>query len=268
MNPGQRNDGMSSQWDPSKWELHRLYSKHPELRKLLPPTSILTLSSLSRFIEDYGAVYIKGNTSHTGSNIIKAWKTGQGYRFIKERGNPVDANSIRDLYDKVKGGRVGRIILVQKAIDLAGINGKPFSIRLMLMRDGQRRWQYAGMIAKVSGEGSVISNVRRGGGYATTVDEALAKSFGYGRERIEREKRKLIRSGFEIIRHATNSGYRSYETGIDLGMDRTGKLWIIEVNLAYPSYGLFNRLPDKTYYRKIKALAEAYRKRRKAIKKS
>lgn len=252
---------MSTHWDPSKWELHRLYSKHPRLYKLLPPTSILTRRSLSRFIKDYDAVYIKGNTSHTGSNIIKAWKTKQGYRFVKERGKPVDADSIRDLYEKVKDGRAGRSILVQKAIDLARIDGRPFSIRLMLMRDGKRRWTYAGMIAKVSGEGSVISNVRRGGGYATTVDEALVKSFGYGRERIERKKRKIIRSGFKIIRHATNSGYRSYETGIDLGMDQRGKLWIIEVNLAYPSYGLFNRLPDKTYYNKIKELAKNYRKR-------
>ncbi|WP_397357181.1 hypothetical protein [Paenibacillus sp. N3.4] len=48
-----------------------------------------------------------------------------------------------------------------------------------------------------------------------------------------------------------------------MGMDQRGKLWIIEVNLAYPSYGLFNRLPDKAYYHKIKALAKAYRKRRK-----
>jgi hypothetical protein len=90
------------------------------------------------------------------------------------------------------------------------------------MRDGQRWWQYAGMIAKVSGEDSVISNVRRGG-------------------------------------YATNSGYQSYETDIVLGMDQTGKLWIIEVNLTYPSFELFKRLPD----------TEAYRKRRReAIKKS
>jgi len=151
---------MSSRWDPSKWELHGEYSKHPHLRKLLPQTSILTRHSLSTFIKDYGAVYIKGNTSHTGSNIIKAWKTTQGYRFVKERGKPVNAYSIGDLYYKVKAGRASESILIQKAIDLASINGRPFSIRLMLMRDGQRRWTYAGMIAKVSGEGSVISNVR------------------------------------------------------------------------------------------------------------
>ncbi len=259
---------MSLKWDPSKWELHRLYSKHPRLRKLLPPTEKLTLESLSKYMKDYGAVYVKGNTSHTGSNIIKAWKTKRGYLFVKERGIPKAVESIQELYDKVKDGRPSKSILVQKAIDLASINGRPFSIRLMLMRDGKEKWQYAGMIAKVSGEDSVISNVRRGGGYATTVEDALGKSFGYGRERIKREKRKLIRSGFEIIRHATSSGYRSYETGIDLGMDKKGRLWVIEVNLAYPSYGLFNRLEDKTYYRRIKRLAEAYRKRRRAVKKA
>lgn len=253
---------MSSRWDPSKWVLHRLYSKHPRLRKLLPPTKILTLRSLSRFIEHYGEVYIKGSTSHTGSNIIKAWKSRMGYHYVRERGTPMVADSISNLYHKVKGGRVGRSILVQKAIDMATIKGRPFSIRLMLMRDGQRRWRYGGMIAKVSGEGSIISNVRRGGGYATTVDEALVESFGYSHERIKREKRKLIRAGFEIIHHATGSGYRTYETGIDLGLDKEGRLWIIEVNLAYPSYGLFNRIPNKTYYRRIKALAEAYRNRK------
>ncbi|WP_165842372.1 YheC/YheD family protein [Paenibacillus xerothermodurans] len=251
-----------SRWDPSKWELHQLYLKHPRLRKLLPPTSLLTRRSLAGYIKDYGTVYIKGNTSHTGSNIIKAWKTEKGYRFVKERGKPVDVYSINDLYDKVKDGRAASSVLVQKAIELGEIDGRPFTIRLMLMRDGSQRWRYAGMIAKVSGKGSVISNVRRGGGYATTVDDALAKSYGYARAQIWSVRRELIRSGFQIISHATRSGYPSYETGIDLGMDRTGKLWIIEVNLDDPSYKLFDRLSDKKYYHRINALAKAYKERR------
>ena len=76
-------------------------------------------------------------------------------------------------------------------------------------------------------------------------------------------KRELIDTGFAIVRHATENGYRTHEVGLDLGVDKKGNLWIIEVNLAYPSYGLFNRLEDKTFYRKIKSLAEEYRKSRK-----
>ncbi|KEQ22696.1 YheC/YheD family protein [Paenibacillus tyrfis] len=254
---------MSSKWDPSKWVLHRLYSKHAGLRKRLPPTSILTPASLSRSLKSYGAVYIKGKNQHTGSGIIKAWKTANGYRFVKERGKRVNTKSIHDLYYMVRDGRPSRSVLVQKAIDLASIKGRPFSIRLMLMRDRERKWKYAGMLAKVSGKGSIISNVRRGGGYATTIDKALAQSLNYGRKQIKGTKRRLIRIGFETIRHATKSGYLSHETGLDLGIDKKGKIWIIEVNLVYPSYGLFNKIKDKTFYRKIKRLAAAYRKRRK-----
>jgi hypothetical protein len=254
---------MSSKWDPSKWELHRLYSKHPRLSKCLPPTSILTLRSLKQYLEDYRTIYIKGSTQHTGAGIIKAMKTKNGYRFIRVKGKAVDVASINDLYDQIKDGRSRRSIVVQKAIDLASINGRHFSIRLMLMKDGNRKWQYAGMLAKVAGEGSVVTNVRRGEGYATTIDDALARSLGYDRKRIEKVKRELIRIGYEIGRHATKNGYRTHETGIDLGMDKSGNIWIIEVNLLYPSYGLFNRLQDKTFYRKIKSLAADYKKHQK-----
>lgn len=254
---------MITKWDPSKWELHQLYAKHYSLGKRLPPSSVLSKDNLLYFLDKYKEVYIKGINQHTGSGIIKAWKTENGYGFIKERGEPEDVYSIYDLYDKVRDGRPRDSILIQKSIDLASINGRPFSIRVMLMRDRKRIWQYAGMLAKVSGEGSIITNVRRGGGYAATTDDALAQSLGYNRERIASVKRKLVRVSFETIHHAMNKGYRSHEAGIDLGIDRNGKIWIIEVNLVYPSYGLFNRLDDKTFYQKIKKLAEDYKKSKK-----
>lgn len=253
---------MSSKWDPSKWELHRLYSKHSGLRKRLPPTTVLSRNSLSQYLEKYGEVYIKGKNEHTGSGIIKAWKTDTGYRFVKEKGKPADTESISDLFRKVKNGRRRQSVLVQKAIDLATIEGRPFSVRLMLMRDGKRKWQYAGMLAKVAGEGSIISNVRRGGGYAATIDYALSKSLNYDDNQIDKMKRKLVRIGYDFIEHAIKHGYRSHEAGIDLGIDKKGKIWIIEVNLIYPSYGVFNKIEDKTFYRKIRRLAAAYKKRR------
>jgi hypothetical protein len=253
---------MGSKWDPSKWEIHRLYSKHSDLRKLLPPTSKLTPSSLSKYLKKYKSVYIKGKNEHTGSGIIKAWKIEKGYRFVKVKGKPVKVNSIDELYDKLKDGRPGKSVLVQRTIDLAMIEGRPFSIRVMLMQDGKEKWQYAGMLAKVAGKRSVVTNVRRGGGYATTIDNALSKSLGFGRKQIKSVKRELIDHGFNLIRYATKSGYRTYESGIDFGIDHKGKIWIIEVNLAYPSYELFNRLEDKTFYRKIKRLADDYKKSR------
>ncbi|RKP56218.1 YheC/YheD family protein [Cohnella endophytica] len=253
---------MGSTWDPSKWEIHRLYSRHPSLYKLLPQTTLLSINSLSEYLDKYHSVYIKGKREHTGLGIIKAWKTDDGYRFVKVKGEPVDVRSIEDLYHKLKDGRRGNSVLVQRAIDLAHIKERPFSIRVMLMRDGKEKWQYAGMLAKVAGERSIVTNVRRGGGYATTIEDALAKSLGYDHERIESVKRELIDNSYKLIRYATKSDYRTHESGLDFGIDYKGKIWVIEVNLAYPSYELFNRLEDKKYYRRIKSLAAAYQKSR------
>lgn len=253
---------MASKWDPSKWELHKLYSGHSDLGRLMPPTDVLSRDSLSKFLNRYPSVYIKGRNEHTGLGIIKAWKTEEGYEFVKVKGKPGYARSIEDLYDRVKDGRRASSVLVQKAIDLAEVEGRPFSIRLMLMRDGKERWRYAGMLAKVAGEDSVVTNVRRGGGYAAPIEHALSRSLGYSREQIESVKEKLIDTSYRLIRCATRKGYITYESGIDLGIDKKGRIWIIEVNLAYPSYGLFNRLEDKTYYRKIKRLAAEYKNRR------
>jgi len=250
-----------AKWDPSKWEIHQLYAAH-DLGKLFPPTAILSLDSLSEYLNRYDSVYVKGRNEHTGFGIIKAWKTSNGYRYVKVRGNPGETDSIEQLFEKVKDGRRPSSVLVQRTIDLAEIEGRPYSVRLMLMRDGEGDWQYAGMLAKVAGEDSVVTNVRRGGGYATTIERALSKSLGFTRRKIEDMKEKLIDTSYRLVRYATRRGYRTYETGFDFGIDKQGRIWVIEVNLAYPSYGLFNRLEDKTYYRRIKKLAEAYKGRR------
>ncbi|TJY42593.1 YheC/YheD family protein [Cohnella pontilimi] len=250
---------MASKWDPSKWEIQELYSRHPELRKLLPPMAILTPHSLSKFLHKYKSVYIKGRHEHTGSGIIKAWKTETGYRYVRVKGAPVDVRSIDELYEKVKDGRSARSVLIQKTIDLATMDGRPFSIRVQVMRDRNRVWRYAGMIVKVAGEDSVVTNVRRGGGYAATIEHALARSLGYGPLKTRRVKRKLIDYGYQLVRYAAKKGIRTHEAGLDLGIDRDGNIWVIEANLAYPSYKLFDRLEDKTYYRRVNRLAAEYK---------
>ncbi|KQX68230.1 hypothetical protein ASD40_25500 [Paenibacillus sp. Root444D2] len=39
-----------------------------------------------------------------------------------------------------------------------------------------------------------------------------------------------------------------FQSGIDLAVDKEGRIWIIEVNVHNPSHGLFNKLKNKQYY--------------------
>ncbi|WP_420869612.1 YheC/YheD family protein [Cohnella ginsengisoli] len=47
---------------------------------------------------------------------------------------------------------------------------------------------------------------------------------------------------------------------MDYGIDRSGKVWLIEVNFDYPSHTLFAKLKDRSAYRRIKSIAASWRK--------
>ncbi|MCC2685584.1 MAG: YheC/YheD family protein [Paenibacillaceae bacterium] len=247
-----------------KGMLHRFYSKDAEIRPFLPPTASFTRESAKHFLRNYGVVYIKSTAVHTGKGVIKAWKAGGGYRFVKVKGKVHSASSTADLHRKIKPNPKASFI-IQKAIDLARIGGRPYDIRVMMMRDGERRWHYAGMLAKVAGKGSIVSNVNRGGGYATTIENALAKSLGYGPKRIRDTMRRLLALSSRIVAYSERYPFYSFQCGIDLAVDKQGRIWIIEVNLHNPSHGLFNRLSDKTFYRKIGRLYASYRRKNKRL---
>lgn len=243
----------------TKWRLHRFYAKHPVISKHLPPTALCNKNTLNLFLDRYRTVFIKGSTQHTGKGIVKAWKTKAGYSLIKVRGNPRAVPDIKRLYSTVAAGDTKQTLLVQKGIAAARIMGRPFDLRVMMMRDGNRKWRYAGMVAKVNGQGSVISNVARGGGYVMSVEKALQKSLHLNPTHIQRIKGEVIRLSRTIMRYSEKYPFYSFQCGIDLAVDRNGKVWIIEVNLHNPSHGIFRRLTDKTYFRRVKKLYGSYR---------
>lgn len=248
----------------AKWKMHQFYSKHPEIVQALPPTAILTLSSLTSFMNKYNKVYLKANTIHTGRGIIKAWRIPNGYKYVRVRGKVNSCPSTTALCRDIKKMYPNELFIVQKEIKLAKMNGRAYDIRVMMMRDGTRKWQYAGMIAKVHGQGSIVSNVRRGGGYVTTVGHALQQS-GFDKSRIDQIQKQLIELSRTIMHHSEKYPFYSFQTGIDLAVDKYGKVWIIEVNLHNPSHGLFKQLEDKTYYRRVRKLYMDYLKHNKRL---
>lgn len=241
----------------AKWKMHRFLSRHPKINRHLPPTAVLTPATITSFANRYQAVYIKGNTLHTGSGIIKAWRTTHGYKYVRVRGKINLASSESDLYRRIKQVHPNELFIIQKAIDLATIDKRPYDIRVMMMRDANRKWQYAGMVAKVHGPGSVISNVRRGGGYVTTVEDALTRS-NFNAAQIRQIKHQLVDLSSQIIAYSEKYPFFSYQSGIDLAVDKQGRVWVIEVNLHNPSHGLFRQLADKTAYYRIRKLYVAY----------
>lgn len=245
-----------------KWGCWRFFAAEPSIRPYLPPTSILHVNSLRNFLTTHNAVYIKPSAGWGGRGIIKAWKTPTGFAFVQEVGQPIHCATVENLLQKVRqGARPGGTYLVQKAIPLAQVNGRPYDIRLMLMRvKGQ--WQYVGMLAKVAGPNSVVTNIARGKGYVLDVDTALRRSLGLSHVQIEALKQEMIELGMRTVKRF-DAYKRYYQIGLDLAVDQNGKLWMIEENTG-PAHSLFAKLPDKTMYNRIKQVVAMWRKNRAA----
>ncbi len=241
-----------------KWQLHRFYLKDGAVRNHLPKTSIYASSSLKRLLKKHKAVYIKPNYEHQGIGIVKAWRMKSGgFTFVKVRGVPSEpVSTTNELYRKLKL-RGNQRYVVQEAIPLARVDGRVYDIRVMMMRL-RGRWTYAGMLAKVAGSGSVITNVRRGGGYVLSIPDALHRS----KQRSPGRKIKLLKSlSYRICRRFDSYKY-TRQIGIDYGIEPSGKIWVIEVNFDFPSHALFAKLKDKSHYRKIKSIASTWRNRK------
>ncbi|QGQ96521.1 YheC/YheD family protein [Paenibacillus psychroresistens] len=244
---------------PGKWGLHTFYSKDRKIRRLLPKTKVLSKASLRKLIKRYGSVYIKPNMEHMGKGIMKAVKTSKKYKLVRVNKGKHKFSNVQKLIRKVKKITRNKPYIIQKTIPLAHYRGRSYDIRVMMMRNKQDKWTYIGMLAKVMGPSSIISNIRRGGGYAITVGQALKKSVAPAARKRKKLKRKLIKTSYRICKRFNRYKYSS-QIGIDYAVDKRGRLWLIEVNFDFPSHGLFARLPDKSIYRLIKRTRAKYLK--------
>lgn len=244
-----------------KWRLHRFYLKSPAIRKHLPPTAIYRARTLRSFMGKYRSVYIKPDREHQGKGILKAWKTRKGYACVLQRGAAVKYGTVVALYKGIKKKSLPQRYIVQKAIPLAQIRGRAFDLRVMMMRNQHRRWQYFGMYSKVAGPTSIVTNISSSRGYVTTFEHAMKRSLGYSGAAAEHIKKRLIRLSYQICNHAGKIKYYD-KIGIDFAIDTKANIWVIEVNFTYPGFKGFSRLPDKTDYRRIRWMNRILLKRR------
>jgi hypothetical protein len=136
----------------------------------------------------------------------------------------------------------------------------------MMMRDKKDEWRYTGMLARVMGPSSIVSNVRRGKGYVITVSQALQESVAPKIKQQQEIIQRLIHTSYAICNRFNRYKYSS-QIGIDYAVDPQSRIWLIEVNFDYPSHEIFTHLPDRTMYRLIKRRYAEYRKMKKTYHK-
>lgn len=208
-----------------KWAKTAALLSHPGIAPHIPKTRPYTEANLRRMLAQYGSVVIKPQRGTGGAGVAKIARVGSGYTVTvgaSKRGY----RSFAGLAKALRRFRRGRRYLIQRRIPLATINGRPIDYRVKIVKQNGV-WTIRAIVGRLARKGLFVTNLCRGG-------TQLPASVGISRSlspRVAAAKKRQMRS---LTYTATAVLERRYpgigQLGFDYGLDRSGKIWIFEVN--------------------------------------
>ena len=224
-----------------KWQVHQKLSKHRPVNKYLPATTF------SRGIEDirakivkYGYLFLKSSGGSGGKDVFALEKCKHGFCFHYYRKSTHLKRYVENLDGlctemKTIGLKPDRVIL-QRGIRLVKYKYRPMDLRVLMVKNKDGIWNAVYNQARVAQKGAVITNASLGGEVMNYSDiyPALKKRY----PGIPSDKQ--IKDICMIIACYIEKEFGPFgEMGIDIAVDKNGKVWLLEAN-SKP-----NKLPEQ-----------------------
>lgn len=215
-----------------KWRLHALLWENERLRPLLPETRrYLGVGDVEHMLQSYPRAYVKPVAGSLGLGIMRVRRSaGSGLAVtyeVGERAITRHRKSAAGLHRLMSHMIRGQPYIVQQGLPLATWHGRPFDVRILVQRTAGGEWAVTKMFARVAALGGITSNLTRGA-EACNIHLLLRSVFGRRRGQLYRQ---LHAAGLHCAEEiaATLPGLVG-ELGLDLGLSRNGRIWLIEAN--------------------------------------
>lgn len=217
-----------------KSEVFEALHKDVHLRRYLPDSRTLkNFAMLKSMCDRYPNVFLKPVRGSLGKGIIRLSRSGDGgwqasYATLsgtRKTTFPTLAKLYASISGKVKSVRY----LAQQGLPLIEIGGRPVDFRALTQKNAQGKWSITSIVSRTAGASHFVSNLARGG-TLSKVKEAIAKSnlpAAYRASAVGRLHQAALDIAAGIDAHIP---VHFGELGIDLAMDASGRVWLLEVN--------------------------------------
>lgn len=236
----------------NKLRKNNFMRNEPRLRQHIPVTSRATPERVNHLLEQHKDIIIKPNNGSGGKSVYRVTALGNNRYQIHHESSRVHVHTRKEVFRRLRIQRKSHHYLVQPRIKLAQIKGRPFDIRIIVQRKrNSKRWEVTGKAAKIAGKGYIVTNITRSRGYLLHVHTALRNTSLP--DSVKRSLPPAINQLAISVAARLNKLYTHQRIfGIDMGLDRSGRLWIIEANTR-PAMSHFKKLGDYATYRRIQA---------------
>lgn len=227
----------------SKWRQYRVLRGDPQLRAHLPATRPLRRpADLQVMIRRYGGVYVKPSRGGFGRGVWRIEMGRRGYDVRRTdgvgRSHRVAVRSLSGAFAAIRRRR--RAFIVQQRLHLIRWRGSIADVRVLMQKDAQGVWQMTGAGVRAGKGGTIVSNLS-GGGRAVALSELLREAFPEDEARTLHLEELVREIAGRVARRLERSARPIGELGIDLAIDRQGRIWFLEAN-SRTGRSLFHQL--------------------------
>jgi len=217
----------------NKWSVHQNLITNEMLMPYLPETHLLNRSNLEEMAARHKTLFLKPCNGSQGGGIIKV-NVGENGKLrytinIKGRYSGT-ADNPAEFMKKTHAARRRRPYIIQQGINLSFFQKSTFDIRIIFQKNHHGNWKITKQFVRLAPPGSSIANISRGGKVETSK-RVLAILFKNNRKIIHAKNHELSELCELVAETLESSSQKLYgELGLDVGIDKGGKFWLIEVN--------------------------------------
>lgn len=234
----------------SKWSTHHVLSRDKYVADYLPPTVCFSKSAdFDEMLSHYRKLCIKSVWGSRGKEVLFVEQLEKGLSLIYPDGAVKTCGNTQELADLVELFMQGQGYIIQRRIELAVWQDRNFDIRALLQKNSLRKWECTALCLRLARTGQGITST----GHGSEVMEVKPVFNEIWSKRSD----KIIARIKELAMHTARRLEAEYgplgELGMDVGVDRKGRVWLFEVNGK----------PGKVTIRKLKQdhlLQQAYRR--------
>ncbi|WP_123041339.1 YheC/YheD family protein [Cohnella candidum] len=246
----------------NKWTIYRTLSGIPSLRDHLPTTRLYeSPADVAAMLKQHPTVYFKPINGTGGRGILRIDRRSDGLLLLQGRNHAraiVPRRIIRreQLPALIRAwDRRGDRYIVQQGLQIKLPGGRVHDYRMLVQKNGQGEWVFTGCAGRVGPPNSITSNLH-GGGTAVTM-ESLLREWIESEDQIAQIRENAETFGIEVAATLEKTYGTLCELALDLAIDRSGRIWLLEVN-PKPAREVFVRAGEAEVYQRALSLPIEY----------